>query len=74
MRDSSGGELRLGPLAVLSSITNDLRDDQILTVRNDLSFYRRCTFDGSTDNGLSCDSLTCDSLTHNGPDPQWLDL
>ena len=69
MRDLSGGELRLGPLAVLSSITNDLRDDQILTVRNDLSSDRRCTFDGSIDNGLSRNSLT-----HNSPDPRWLDL
>ena len=52
-----------------SSITNDLRDDQILTVRNDLSSHQRCTFDGSTDNGLSRNSLT-----HDGPNPQWFDL
>ena len=63
MRDSSEGELRLGPLAVLSSITNDLRDDQILTVRNDLSSHRRYTFDGLIDNGL-----IRNSLTHNSPD------
>ena len=52
-----------------SLITNELRDDQIFTVRTDFSSHQCCTFDDSTGNGLSCDSLT-----HNIPDPGCLEL